>query len=170
MKTMKFATFFLSLSMVLAANVLLAKRDPEKVEKHDEETRSMLAQLGVLAISSAALHRVSTAHNWRASTQSLMHAANIFWQLGRIFDRPVFSELGIKTLLASGAAAVANNPFVLNNVVPMLPLVGPDLANAGGHTVGILTVATYELAKSGYNTALDQAPASVQYAIRGKQF
>lgn len=163
MKTIKFATLFLSLSMILTANVVLAHSEND----HEKNVKSTMSQFMVLGATTAILQLVANSMSLAPSSKNVLHLSNVLVQGGIICDKPALTDLGIRAVLASSAAATAINPLIKTNIVH-IPLIGQRLAAAGEKGTAITTVAFYEMIKQGYITAIDKMPASVQKMIRGE--
>ena len=168
MKTIKLATLFLSLSMILTANVALANQaNLQEKAAHEKNVKSTMFQFMVLGITSACLQAGASAIGLGASPKAVLHLSNVMFQSGIIFDKPTLTDLGVRAMLASNAAAMANHPLAQNNIAS-LPLIGQHLKNAGAKGIAITTVAFYEMIKLGYISVVDSMPDSMQNMFRGE--
>ena len=163
---MKKVALLISLSLTLAASSVFAKERPNH-EPQEMKVGETLVQFGGLGVAAFILQKGSTAMGFGASSRAVLHLSNVLVQGGVIFGKPVLTDLGIRALITAGAASVANNPLIKNNL-NQLPFVGPYLSDAGTMGVSITTVAFYDLLKMGYIGLVDELPASMQNMVRGE--
>ena len=168
MKKVTISAIFISLSMVLTANTVFAKgASLEEKAKHEGNITKTMFQFIAMGLGSYGLHKTSQATGCDMTTKAVLQLSNVMVQGGVIFGKPVLTDLGFRSLLASGAASLANNPMVKGNLAN-IPFVGQHLKDAGTKGVAITTVAFYELYRNGYIAVIDGMPASVQDLVRGE--
>jgi hypothetical protein len=139
----------------LVVTALLSSSAFAKKASTKEERMGALASFVAMGVVSAAVHAGGKATGMSSAAMNTVHAANVLYSIGQVTDREVLRDLGLRTLVAGGAAKVASLPQT-KQLLPYVPLVGESLAKAEGYGVGIVTVLNYKAFGYGYEWFIEK--------------
>jgi hypothetical protein len=126
----------------------------EKIDIHahkhgtvsEDERMAMMGNFVIAAISGVALTKGQARLGMSTAVHGALQVSNALWHMGSITKNEVLHDLSVRTLLASGATAIAGLPQV-STLAAMTPYIGEGLKNGAGYTTGLLTVSAYKAAE-----------------------
>jgi hypothetical protein len=139
----------------VVVTALLSSTAMAKNTSTKEERIGALASFVAMTVVSAAVHTGGKAAGMSAAAMNTVHAANVLYSVGQVTDREVLRDLGLRTLVAGGAAKLASSAET-KQALPYVPLVGESLAKAEGYGVGIVTVLNYKAFGYGYEWFIEK--------------
>src|SRR5688572_13924008 len=105
-----------------------------------KERVGALANFAIMGVMSAVIHKGSQTAGLSGASTSILHTANVLYNLGQIADKPVLKDLGLRALVAGASAKVASADAMQKDLLPHVPFIGESLAKSGSMGVGVVTV------------------------------
>lgn len=123
----------------------------------EKERVDMFWSFGAMAVVSAAIKLGGNRLEIAATAQSLLHASNVLYNLGTMFEKPVLKDYAARILLVTASAKLAGSEGV-KSLVPSIPLIGEDLVKAGPIGNFVVYQGIYSSMAKGWEILCERTP------------